>query len=51
MIREFIDILTQRERDRVRPDLLPAGEVEDRERLQARKSRRKAYSEVQSCKG
>jgi hypothetical protein len=47
MIRAFIAILTQRERDRVRPDLLPAGEVEDRERLKARRIVRQGYREAQ----
>jgi hypothetical protein len=47
MIRTFINMLTQRERDRVRPDLLPHGEAELREACKARKSRRVVYAEVQ----
>jgi len=48
MIRDFIAILTQRERDRVRPDLLPdPREAEDRERLQARRIIRQGYREAQ----
>ncbi len=47
MIREFIDMLPQRARDRVRPDLLPALEVEQRERLNARRIVRKGYQEAQ----
>lgn len=47
MIDTFINMLTQRERDRVRPDLLPALEVEQREALKARKVVRKGYQEAQ----
>jgi len=47
MIREFIDMLPQRARDRVRPDLLPAVEVEQRESLKARRLVRAGYREAQ----
>jgi hypothetical protein len=47
MIREFINILTQRERDRVRPDLLPAGEAELAQSCKARRSISQGYREAQ----
>ena len=43
----FINILSQRERDRVRPDLLPAGEVDLRERCKARRAISAGYREAQ----
>ena len=47
MIRAFVAILTQRERDRVRPDLLPAGEADLREACKARRAIREGYREAQ----
>jgi len=47
MIRAFVAILPQRARDRVRPDLLPAGEAELRESLKARRIVRQGYQEAQ----
>lgn len=44
---DFLDMLPQRARDRVRPDLLPAGEVEQRERLNVRRTVRAGYREAQ----
>jgi len=47
MIRDFIAILPQSARERIRPTWLPQGEAELNSRLKRRKSRRMAYSEVQ----
>jgi len=47
MIREYIAILPQSARERVRPSWLPQGEPELTTRLRERKTRRLAYQEVQ----
>lgn len=47
MIREFIAILPQRARDRVRPDLLPAGEAEIAQSCKARRAISEGYREAQ----
>lgn len=47
MIREFIDMLPQRARDRVRPTWLPEGEAELGERCKRHKLVRAGYREAQ----
>lgn len=47
MIRDFLQIISTRALERVRPDWQPEGQTDLNERLKARRERRKAYSEAQ----
>lgn len=44
---QYIAILPQKARERIRPDWLPQGEAELNERLQARRLVRAGYREAQ----